>query len=53
MDEGLSIQELLAQVHDFESVYMELRVTEIGWFPKGVKPGIRKPPLSQDWVKRG
>jgi hypothetical protein len=52
MQQQQTVNDILDHVHDFAEVYKELRVTETGWFGPGQKPGIRKPPASQEWVKR-
>lgn len=44
--------EMLAHIAGFETMYEELRVTQVGWFPKDVEPGIQPPPPSREWVKR-
>ncbi len=51
MTDKKTIDEMLKHVHDFAEVYAELRVMETGWFGPGQKPGIRKPPPSEEWVK--
>ena len=43
---------ILEHLVAFQSVYNELRVTQVGWFPADVEPGIEEPPPSQEWVKR-
>ncbi|MCB0128981.1 MAG: hypothetical protein KDE58_42235 [Caldilineaceae bacterium] len=52
MTEELTPKEMLDHTRRFETVYQELRVTQTGWFPANVKPGLRKPPPSEEWVKR-
>lgn len=44
--------ELLGHLASFDSVYQELRCTQVGWFPEDVEPGIEEPPPSKEWVKR-
>lgn len=41
-----------ASIHDFNTVYEELRMHEQGWFQGDQAPPIRQPPASEDWVKR-
>ena len=53
MQEQKGIDEMRAFISDFAEHYGELSVTEGGWFGPGQEPGIRKPPPSTEWVKRG
>jgi len=38
--------------NDFATYYQELRMRQTGWYREGEKPPVRKPPPSQEWIKR-
>lgn len=44
------IQEVLSHLHDFVSVFEELRVTHPGWYRPDQEPPILAPPPSEEWV---
>jgi len=46
-----TIKEIVSHLSDFTTYYKELRMTQQGWYLKGKRPPIRKPPASQEWVK--
>lgn len=46
-----SLEDLRQATHDFKMAYLEARMRQTGWFPKGQEPPIVEPPPSQEWVK--
>ena len=54
--EGLTqpkaIDDTLQHASDFATHYQELQMQQPGWYREGEEPPVRKPPPSQEWVKR-
>ena len=44
------VSEMLAQIHDFKSVYAEIRSTRPGWYGPGQEPPVMEPPQSSEWL---
>jgi hypothetical protein len=44
-------KEMLSQIHDFKTVYSEIRMTRPGWYDPGQEPQVMEPPQSSEWIK--
>lgn len=51
VERPVSPAETLQHVHDFKTYYLELRMTQAGWFPRDQEPPVVTPPQSHEWVK--
>lgn len=47
------VTEMRAHIHDFKTVYQELRISRPGWYKRGQTPPIAEPPPSEEWIKGG
>ena len=45
-----SLDEIQHYIHDFRS-YQVIHMTMAGWFKKGQRPPVMKPPPSTEWIK--
>lgn len=43
--------EMLSQLHDFNIVNSEIRMTRPGWYGSDQEPPIMEPPPSSEWIK--
>ncbi len=44
--------EMISQIHDFKTVYSEIRMTRPGWYGADQEPPVMEPPPSSEWIKR-
>ena len=51
MQHPKEITEMRSQIHDFITVYSELRMTQPGWYGPNQAPSVMKPPQSSEWIK--
>jgi hypothetical protein len=42
--------ETISQLHDFKTVYAEIRTTRPGWYGPGQEPPVMEPPQSSEWL---
>jgi hypothetical protein len=53
LHEPKEVTEIRTVLHDFKSVYSEMRITKPGWYGPNQQPPIMEPPNSSKWQHLG